>query len=217
MSTCSQLPCPARAGGRPRTTALPRCRSGSSWRPCLRGQAQGERADLRLECPGVQLPGLAGTRFLCGHSFGSLPVAHHPQPSVSAGERFQSITMTGNDPRDRTRGPRQAGRRGAGYPAGYIPADGGQRTTLGGAAPSGSTEMGAARAAALRCCRVVNCAAPHRQRERTSRSAAASVGRWGILLGQRRVPPYAAHRRFARRLSIPSGRQRQGDLTPCHF
>jgi integrase len=29
--------------------------------------------------------------------------------------------------------------------------------------------------------------------------------------------PYAAHRRFARRLSVPSGRQRQGDLTPCHF
>ena len=54
-------------------------------------------------------------------------------------------------------------------------------------------------------------------KERTSRSAAASVGRWDILLGQRRVPPYAAHRRFARRLSIPSGRQRQGDLTPCHF
>ena len=55
--------------------------------------------------------------------------------------------------------------------------------------------------------------------ERTSRSAAASVGRWDILLGQRRVPPYAAHRRFARRLSVPSGRQRQrqGDLTPCHF
>jgi hypothetical protein len=40
-----------------------------------------------------------------------------------------------------------------------------------------------------------------------------------ILLGQRRVPPYVARRRFARRLSVPSGRQkqRQGDLTPCHF
>jgi hypothetical protein len=37
--------------------------------------------------------------------------------------------------------------------------------------------------------------------------------------GQRRVPPYVAHRRFARRSSVPSGRQRQrqGDLTPCHF
>src|SRR5580704_5999711 len=58
---------------------------------------------------------------------------------------------------------------------------------------------------------------PCRQRERTSRSAAASVGRWDILLGQRRVPPYVARRRFARRLSVPSGRQRQGDLTPCHF
>ena len=40
-----------------------------------------------------------------------------------------------------------------------------------------------------------------------SRSAAASVGRWDILPGQRRVPPYVAHRRFARRLSVPSGRQ----------
>jgi hypothetical protein len=33
-------------------------------------------------------------------------------------------------------------------------------------------------------------------RGKTSRSAAVSVGRWDILLGQRRVPPYAAHRRF---------------------
>src|SRR6266542_4819675 len=30
----------------------------------------------------------------------------------------------------------------------------------------------------------------------TSRAAAAPVGRWDILLGQRRVPPYAARRRF---------------------
>jgi hypothetical protein len=59
------------------------------------GQAQSERADLSLECPGVQLLGLPGTRLLCGHGLGSLPVAHHPQPSVSAGGRFQSITMTG--------------------------------------------------------------------------------------------------------------------------
>jgi hypothetical protein len=58
---------------------------------------------------------------------------------------------------------------------------------------------------------------PCRQRERTSRSAAASVGRSDILLGQRRIPPYVARRRFSRRLSVPSGRQRQGDLTPCHF
>jgi hypothetical protein len=35
---------------------------------------------------------------------------------------------------------------------------------------------------------------------KTSRSAAASVDRWDILLGQRRAPPYAAHRRFARRV-----------------
>ena len=42
-------------------------------------------------------------------------------------------------------------------------------------------------------------------------------GPMGHPPGQRRVPPYAAHRRFARRLSIPSGRQRPGDLTPCHF
>jgi hypothetical protein len=45
-----------------------------------------------------------------------------------------------------------------------------------------------------------------RQRERTSRAAAASVGRWDILLGQRRVPAYAARRRFAGRVSVPSGR-----------
>jgi hypothetical protein len=42
-------------------------------------------------------------------------------------------------------------------------------------------------------------------RERTSCSAAASVGRWDILPGQPRVPPYVAHRRFVRRLSVPSG------------
>ena len=60
---------------------------------------------------------------------------------------------------------------------------------------------------------------PCRHKGRTSRSAAASVGRWDIFPGQRRVPPYVAHRRFARRLSVPSGRQRQrqGALTPCHF
>ena len=55
---------------------------------------------------------------------------------------------------------------------------------------------------------------------RTSRSAAASAGRQDILLGQRRVPPYVARRRFARRLSVPSGRQKakaRRDLTPCHF
>jgi hypothetical protein len=48
---------------------------------------------------------------------------------------------------------------------------------------------------------------------------AISPGRWDILLGQRRVRPYVARHRFARRLSVPSGRQRQrqGDLTPCHF
>jgi hypothetical protein len=60
----------------------------------LGGQAQRERADLSLECPGVQLLGLPETWFLCGHGRGSLPVAHHPQPSVSAGKRLQSLTMT---------------------------------------------------------------------------------------------------------------------------
>jgi hypothetical protein len=43
------------------------------------------------------------------------------------------------------------------------------------------------------------------------------VGRWDILLGQRGVPPYVARRRFARRLPVASRRQRQGDVTPCHF
>jgi hypothetical protein len=50
---------------------------------------------------------------------------------------------------------------------------------------------------------------PCRQRERTSRAAAAPVGRWDILLGllgQRRVPPYAARRRSVRRVSVRSGR-----------
>jgi len=32
------------------------------------------------------------------------------------------------------------------------------------------------------------------------------AGRWDILLGRRRVPPYAARRRFARRVSVRSGR-----------
>jgi hypothetical protein len=63
----------------------------------LGGQAQSERADLRLEYPGVQLLGLlSGTRSWCGHGLDSLPVAHHPQPSVSAGKRAQSITVTEN-------------------------------------------------------------------------------------------------------------------------
>jgi hypothetical protein len=61
----------------------------------LGGQPQSERADLSLECPGVQLLGLPETRLLYGHGLGSLPVAHHPQPSVSAGGRFRSITTTG--------------------------------------------------------------------------------------------------------------------------
>ena len=43
--------------------------------------------------------------------------------------------------------------KGPEYPAGYIPADGGQLTTLGGAALR-VTEMGATRVAALRCCGV---------------------------------------------------------------
>jgi hypothetical protein len=43
-------------------------------------------------------------------------------------------------------------------------------------------------------------------KRRTSRAAAAPVGRWDILLGQRRVPPYAARRRFTRRVSVRSGR-----------
>jgi len=61
----------------------------------LGGQAQGERADLSLEYPGVQLLGLLrGTRSRCGHGHGSLPAAGHPQPSVSAAERLQSTTMT---------------------------------------------------------------------------------------------------------------------------
>jgi hypothetical protein len=46
-------------------------------------------------------------------------------------------------------------------------------------------------------------------RERTFGSAAACVGRWDISLGQRRVPPYAARRRFARSLSVPADGKRQ--------
>jgi hypothetical protein len=58
---------------------------------------------------------------------------------------------------------------------------------------------------------------PGRQKERTSRSAGFIRRPMGHPPGRRRVPPCAARRRFARRLSIPGGRQRQGDLTPCHF
>jgi hypothetical protein len=84
---------PGQASGEPlhRLGVGPYCLGGLA----LGGQAQGERADLSLECPGVQVLGLPGTRFLYGHGLGSLPRAHHPQPSVSAGGRFQSITTTG--------------------------------------------------------------------------------------------------------------------------
>jgi len=55
---------------------------------------------------------------------------------------------------------------------------------------------------------------PCRQRERISRSGCIRRP-----MGHPPGPttPYAARRRFARRLSVPSGRQRQRDLTPCHF
>src|SRR6266496_435482 len=43
-------------------------------------------------------------------------------------------------------------------------------------------------------------------KRRTSCAAAAPVGRWDIVLGQRRVPPYAVRRRFTRRVSVRSGR-----------
>src|SRR6266496_3512666 len=52
-------------------------------------------------------------------------------------------------------------------------------------------------------------------KRRTSRSAAAPVGRWDILLGQRRVPPYSARRRFTRRVSVRSGRPK-GKATRSH-
>ena len=81
--------CPARAGGRRRTTAPPRCRPDRLGGPALGGQPQSERADLGLEYPGVQVLGLPETWFLCGHGHGSLPVAHHPQPSVTQARDFK--------------------------------------------------------------------------------------------------------------------------------
>jgi hypothetical protein len=38
----------------------------------------------------------------------------------------------------------------------------------------------------------------------------SSVGRWDILPGQRRVPPYVAHRRFARRFQFPADDKGKG-------
>jgi hypothetical protein len=64
------------------------------------------------------------------------PVAHHPQPSVSAGERFQSITRTGKCPAGPRPRPRQVSRGGHRVPRWLH--SGRRRTTdrVGGAAPA---------------------------------------------------------------------------------
>jgi hypothetical protein len=160
----------------------------------------------RIECTSV-MSGLGGA-----------PAA---LPGVDAG-RCRRRTGRGSGRCGGTAGPRSGrpGRGGVG-PFAWVPADlgyGGREARRSSIWASfaqrsrGATTFGrmAARSTAF---------GPCRQRKRTSRSAAASVGRSDILPGLRRVPPYVAHRRFARRLSVPSGRQRQrqGDFTPCHF
>lgn len=173
---------------------------------CHRHRPDPRARRCRIECTSV-MSGLGGA-----------PAA---LPGVDAG-RCRRRTGRGSGRCGGTAGPRSGrpGRGGVG-PFAWVPADLGyggreaRRSSKWRASPSarrGATTSGrmAARSTAF---------GPCRQRERTSRSAAASVGgRWDILLGQRRVPPYVARRRFSRRLSVPSGRQRQrqGDLTPCH-
>jgi hypothetical protein len=99
----------------------------------LGGQTQSERADLSLECPGVQLPGLP-KRGSCTVMASALFLWRIIRsPAFPQARDLKASPRQGNDPRDRARGPRQASRRGAGYPAGQIPADGGQQTTLSGA------------------------------------------------------------------------------------
>ena len=86
--------------------------------------------------PRIQLLGLLpGTRARCCHGRGSLPMAHHPQPSVSAGMRSQAPTRKRNDLRDRVRGRDRSAAVRPGYLAGYVPVDG-QRTAVGGAVPA---------------------------------------------------------------------------------
>ena len=68
LVTCSQ-PARLQAGGEPldRLGVGPDCLGGLA----LSGQAQGERIDLGLEDPGVQLLGLPETRSWCGHGHSS--------------------------------------------------------------------------------------------------------------------------------------------------
>jgi len=58
----------------------------------LSGQAQGERIDLGLEDPSVQLFGLPGTRSWCGHGRSSPPAAHHPHPALPHATDRQALT-----------------------------------------------------------------------------------------------------------------------------
>ena len=71
------------SGGEPlhRLGVGPDCLGGLA----LGGQAQGERADLGLEYPGVQLFGLPGTRSRCGHGHSS-PRGVPPVPGVTGGK-----------------------------------------------------------------------------------------------------------------------------------
>ena len=100
----------------------------------LGGQAQPERADLNLECPGVQLLGLPGTRSRCGHGRGSLSCG-----ASSAAQRFRRRKISKHhQDREMPRGTAPAAETGQPRRAPGTPlatsrptADGGQRTPLG--------------------------------------------------------------------------------------
>ena len=128
----------------------------------LGGQAQRERADLGPEYPASSCLGCRKRGSGAVMVSGSLPVAHHPQPSVSAGERLKASPGQRNDPRDRARGRDELPPQGApGIPlAKSRPTGRGQRTALW--AESLRAEVPAACGAALRAAAFVDCAALHR-------------------------------------------------------
>src|ERR1035441_4441864 len=74
------LPARVRGGEPPHRLGIGPHRLGGL---ALGGQLQPERADLRLESPGVQQLGLPVPGLRCGHGPLPLPQAHHPQEVVT--------------------------------------------------------------------------------------------------------------------------------------
>src|ERR1035441_7690974 len=74
------LPAQVRGGEPPHRLGIGPHRLGGL---ALGGQLQPERADLRLESPGVQQLGLPVPGLRCGHGPLPLPQAHHPQEVVT--------------------------------------------------------------------------------------------------------------------------------------